>query len=406
MLRAPSYRMQDNVSAIYFYGHKRGRFACLSNWFPSSFVDECGHRFANSEQAMMYQKAMLFGDVRRAGALLLQPDPMQAKNIGRQVENFDEATWRAHARRLVTGVLLHKFSQNAHALEVLLSTGDKPLAEASKTDTIWGIGLSVEEAEQGKEWRGANWLGQVLCDVRTALRGRAAAAPQATLEETDANRRGVELGGARAAQPSLREPAQRAYTHLLVLDFEATCENGDRRWKHEVIEFPALLLEREGMRKVDEFRSFVRPTEIPLLTAFCTQLTSITQAQVDAAPTLETVLAEFERWLEGHGLQAEQVLPVTCGAWDLVQCLPNECKRKGLPVPRALQRFCNVKVAFSEATGKRATGMAGMLTELGLPLIGRHHLGIDDARNIATIAAALLEQCDGLELRATGGTKL
>jgi hypothetical protein len=37
-------------------------------------------------------------------------------------------------------------------------------------------------------------------------------------------------------------------------------------------------------------------------------------------------------------------------------------------------------------------GMAGMLASLRLPLVGRHHSGIDDARNIAAIVKALAER--------------
>ena len=45
-----------------------------------------------------------------------------------------------------------------------------------------------------------------------------------------------------------------------------------------------------------------------------------------------------------------------------------------------------IKEAFSNALGTRKRfGMAGALRQLGLPLTGTHHRGIDDARNIARI---------------------
>ncbi len=43
--------------------------------------------------------------------------------------------------------------------------------------------------------------------------------------------------------------------------------------------------------------------------------------------------------------------------------------------------------------------MAAMLTGLGLPLIGRHHSGIDDARNIAAILVRMLH--DGYHAQLT-----
>jgi len=44
--------------------------------------------------------------------------------------------------------------------------------------------------------------------------------------------------------------------------------------------------------------------------------------------------------------------------------------------------------------------MAPLLRELGLPLVGRHHSGIDDARNIAAAFRELLRR--GLVAEPTG----
>jgi len=176
------------------------------------------------------------------------------------------------------------------------------------------------------------------------------------------------------------------------MDFEATCEKDDRKWKNEIIEFPVVLVERSSMRIIDEFREMVRPTEQPVLTSFCTKLTSITQDQVDAADDLQSTLTKFKAWMAKHGLQdapSDVALPVTCGDWDLRTCLPSECKRKGLQVPSALQAWCNIKHVFETAMGSKAFGMDGMLKSLNMELIGHHHLGIDDARNIARIAMEL-----------------
>ena len=48
----------------------------------------------------------------------------------------------------------------------------------------------------------------------------------------------------------------------------------------EVIELPVVLLDAATGRRVDEFRTFVRPRAHPVLTDFCRSLTGITQAQV------------------------------------------------------------------------------------------------------------------------------
>ena len=69
------------------------------------------------------------------------------------------------------------------------------------------------------------------------------------------------------------------------LDFECTCEPG---WDyiHEIIEFPVVLFDTRTREITDSFHSYVRPTENATLSAFCTDLTGIEQATVDAAPSV------------------------------------------------------------------------------------------------------------------------
>ncbi|KAG2743440.1 DUF1768-domain-containing protein, partial [Suillus brevipes Sb2] len=58
-------------------------------------------------------------------------------------------------------VLWHKFSQNRHLKEELLSTGDAELVEDSDKDSFWGIGV---------DRKGQNQLGKALVRLRTKLR--------------------------------------------------------------------------------------------------------------------------------------------------------------------------------------------------------------------------------------------
>ena len=185
-------------------------------------------------------------------------------------------------------------------------------------------------------------------------------------------------------------PTARFY---LILDFEATCERDDRRWPNEIIEFPAQLIESETLQIVDEFREFVRPTEKPQLTAFCTELTGIKQKDIATSDTLDVVLGRFQQWLSGHvGPNPRAVLPVTCGDWDLQRMLPGETRRKHLQYPAVLKGWCNIKQPFAELMGHKGRGMADMLRALHLKLIGRHHSGIDDTRNIGRILVELVQR--------------
>eukprot|EP00056_Hartaetosiga_gracilis_P011311 m.170150 g.170150 ORF g.170150 m.170150 type:complete len:260 (-) comp13487_c0_seq12:29-808(-) len=194
-------------------------------------------------------------------------------------------------------------------------------------------------------------------------------------------------------------------TLFCVLDFEATCQDGVKGWRNEIIEFPSVLYRydhsSESLEKVDEIQRFCTPQYINgeghALTTFCKNLTGITQQQVDDGEDFPSVLKEYSAWLDRHrqtfatsngdgkeseGTEKEDVVFVTCGNWDLKSMLPQECERWGLKVPGVFKRFINIKQWVGKALGKRVRGMPSMLSLCGLTMVGRHHSGIDDCINI------------------------
>ena len=173
-----------------------------------------------------------------------------------------------------------------------------------------------------------------------------------------------------------------AFTHIIVLDFEATCweENKD----HEIIEFPAIVLDLSTLEVVDRLEQFVKPVRKPILSEFCKNLTTITQEQVDGGISLQEALHTHHTFCQ----QYPNSILVTCGDWDLRTMLPEDCRDKNLRIPEYYRRWVNIKNAFRLFHPRcRARGMDGMLRELGLELIGTHHRGIDDCVNIAQIVA-------------------
>lgn len=189
--------------------------------------------------------------------------------------------------------------------------------------------------------------------------------------------------------------------HFIVLDFEATCDKPKSPSPQEIIEFPSVLLDARGMDIEAEFESFVRPTHHPKLTPFCTELTGIEQGQVDAAGTFPEVFEAHQAWLKSHSLPvsppAGESLAhafITCGDWDLQTMLPAQLAATEPPigfVPHVYRKWINIKRPFAAWNGGPVkNGMLGMLKALNLELEGRHHSGIDDCRNIARIARALV----------------
>lgn len=152
------------MNVHYFYG---GPF---SQWVPCNFTDAVGVTYNSTEQYMMAHKALLMNDHDMYSKIMEANDPRTIKYAyGRNVKNFDQKLWDEHKFDIVYQGNLLKFSQNAYYRNYLINTGDTLIVEASPTDTIWGIGLSIEDAERGLDWRGENLLGKAIMKVREKM---------------------------------------------------------------------------------------------------------------------------------------------------------------------------------------------------------------------------------------------
>lgn len=172
------------------------------------------------------------------------------------------------------------------------------------------------------------------------------------------------------------------YDYYLIIDFEATCcDHGSvPKQEMEIIEFGAVMLQRSTMQIVDEFQSFIRPVRNPRLTPFCTELTTITQQDVDAAPDFANVINALKQWLKPYG----NYVFCSWGDYDRYQ-LDKDCNYHQVAYPLAAGHI-NVKKRFSEAMGfRRKLGLGKAIQLMGLRFNGTAHRGIDDARNIAAL---------------------
>jgi len=141
-------------------------------WHPSPFKTR-GMTFGCAEQWMMWHKARLFDDQASARAILMTDDPREQKALGRTVRGYTDAAWHAVARSVVLEGSLLKFRQNRRLEEALARTAGRLLVEASPTDVVWGIGLAEDDPRRHdySQWRGTNWLGEVLTETRAILCG-------------------------------------------------------------------------------------------------------------------------------------------------------------------------------------------------------------------------------------------
>ena len=136
----------------------------------------------------------------------------------------------------------------------------------------------------------------------------------------------------------LGEEEGQPYDYLVIIDFEATCEEDkNHQDPQEIIEFPAVVLDTRSLETIAQFQRYVRPVLRPKLSDFCTKLTGITQEKVEEAEVFEVVLKEFVDWMNSLGLvvgeegeesvkegERKQYCFVTHGDWDLKEMLPKQ----------------------------------------------------------------------------------
>ncbi len=166
----PKNIQEHNIQLIGFY-HENEAYGCFSNWYPAEF-DYAGIHYIHSEQFMMYQKAAMFSRFDLCEQILKTSDPLKCKHIARQFPEYNDNVWEKTCRTIVKRGVKAKFLQNREILSVLLGTGNAILAECSPKDDKWGIGIDITDPArlEIEKWRGKNYLGVILMEVRDELR--------------------------------------------------------------------------------------------------------------------------------------------------------------------------------------------------------------------------------------------
>ena len=214
------------------------------------------------------------------------------------------------------------------------------------------------------------------------------------------------VAAGRAASPSSSPraagapppPAPPRPAMLLALDLEATCDAPRSPQPQEVIEIGAVLMDGETCTETARFHTHVRPTLHPILPDFCVAFTGVTQADVDAAPTLGPALDALTAWLVDNGALSStttttadphRLLPVTVGDWDLDTLLLRQAEAVGIELPSWAAAWCDAQVLYREHYLRPRASLASMLADLGLTHSGRPHAALDDAASLGVLLTAM-----------------
>lgn len=182
---------------------------------------------------------------------------------------------------------------------------------------------------------------------------------------------------------------------IMVVDLECTCdERGDnsqvKREDMEIIEIGAVISDLIGNIKDEKLEIFVKPTINPILTSFCTNLTTITQDMIEEEGiSLIDAILKLNEYALKHKV-------TTWGAWGYFDNnqLKREVELKGINVSDLYffnnMKFVNLSLLYKEARGfKKKKGIGKALLNEKLEFIGVRHRAVYDSLNTARIIGSV-----------------
>mmetsp|Transcript_1543 Transcript_1543/g.3985 ORF Transcript_1543/g.3985 Transcript_1543/m.3985 type:complete len:236 (-) Transcript_1543:145-852(-) len=158
----------------------------LSNWYLCNFTVD-GVQYTSSEQYYMHKKALTFDDREVADQILGDRNPKRVKALGQDIKHFKAGKWKNRKQVVMSRALEAKFSQNPELRARLLETHPKRIAEASPSDTYWGIGLKPSDhlAQDPSNWKGGNALGKLLEELRQKFMDESQPSEEQVVHSTD-----------------------------------------------------------------------------------------------------------------------------------------------------------------------------------------------------------------------------
>ncbi|MEO2069577.1 MAG: NADAR family protein [Desulfurobacteriaceae bacterium] len=141
----------------------RGKYFFLSNFYPCK-VEYEGLVYPSVENAFQAAKTAPF---RRQQFTKISPK--EAKKLGRKVPLFGD--WEGRKVKVMKELVMKKFQQNEDLKKKLLETGDAILIEGNTWgDEFWGVNLRKPDPTSPWGYKGENWLGKILMEVREKLK--------------------------------------------------------------------------------------------------------------------------------------------------------------------------------------------------------------------------------------------
>ncbi len=177
---------------------------------------------------------------------------------------------------------------------------------------------------------------------------------------------------------------------ILVIDIESTCWEGSppKGQVSEIIEVGICPVDVATLDRLEKRSILIKPVRSEI-SAFCTQLTTITSEMLKKTGSLADAAAILT-----DEYRSQSRLWASWGDYDRRQ-FERVCKELGVRYPFGLSHL-NVKTLFALCNAhEQESGLDAAYQRLGLTMEGTHHRGADDAWNIAGLLCLLLKRLRG-----------
>ena len=120
---------------------------------------------------IQHKKAQLFGDAITEAQISSTSIALECKTEARNIRNYNQQLLESSAKTLCYDEIKAKFTQNPWLANLLLSTNDETLVEATY-DKVWGTGIPLhrKECTDRSQWNGIGIMGEILMAVCDELR--------------------------------------------------------------------------------------------------------------------------------------------------------------------------------------------------------------------------------------------
>ncbi len=176
--------------------------------------------------------------------------------------------------------------------------------------------------------------------------------------------------------------------NFIILDLEATCWQGNTMGRlQEIIEIGAYRLNGYG-EAIDHFQAFVKPKQNPRLSAYCKELTGITQQQINRAKSFDSVFTLFEDWY--FAFDGPNIICVW-GDKDML-FIEADCKLHDID-SSFLPKWIDLKAQYAQIHHlTKEVGLAKALEFNDIDFEGAQHRALDDAFNTTKLFLRFLDR--------------